>query len=103
MNRDADNIFTWKNFTQSSPEAQQEILTEMDLDNCLPDLPWKEQAKIFYGAPASIILKYLPVVAWEAQVKIWKDHLPVSARPQARPLLSHEAEVALKLYKHYCL
>lgn len=96
MNHDADNIFTWKNFQQSSTEVQAEILAEMDLDNCLPDLPYKEQAKVFIGASADIILKYLPLLSWDAQLLVWKNSLPTGARDEAWKLLHEEARSKLK-------
>jgi hypothetical protein len=91
-----DLYYSWANYKQSSPEAQEQILTEMDLDNSLPDLPWRQQAIIFNGAPTAIILKYLPELAWESQVYVWKNCLAVGARDEAWPLLKPEAQNKIK-------
>lgn len=92
-----DLYYSWANYKQSSPEAQEQILAEMDLDNSLPDMVWEEQGKTFKGAPKEVILKYLPKLADEAQVWVWRKALPVGARPEAMKLLSYEAKISLRL------
>ena len=97
MNHHEDNIFSWNNFKQSSPEAQKDILSELDLENSLPNLPYRDQANTFIGAPADIILKYRPLCSWDAQVLIWKKSLPTGSRAEAKKLLHDEAKLALRL------
>lgn len=91
------NPFFWENLHQHPPEVQEQILKE--LEDMMGDLTWEEQAGTFQGAPPEIILKFLPKLAWEAQARVYKKHLAVKAREQAKPLLSREAKIALKLRK----
>lgn len=101
MKHEDGNIYLWDNFSQHPEQVQEEMLKEFEL--LLPHLTIKEQSRYFQGAPVEVILKFYGSLAWQAQVVIWNNYLPVGMQEQARPLLSHEAEVALKLYKHYCL
>lgn len=93
----SDNIYFWDNFKTHPQGVQDELLAELEL--LLPNMTWKEQASTFQGAPAEVTLKYLKSLAWEAQVRIWKEFLPVSARPDAEKLLCREARIVLRLNK----
>lgn len=99
-----DLYFTWQNYRQLSPDAQKTILEGLDLENTLPEKPWREQATMFNNAPTDIILRYLPILVWEAQVYVWKNCLAVGARDKAFPLLKPEAKDKVRpRRKHLCL
>lgn len=87
--------YLWENFLQHPPQVQAEILAELEL--LLPKMTVKEQGETFCGCPAEITLKYLPQLADEAMVWVWKNALPVGARPEAMKLLSYEAKISLRL------
>jgi hypothetical protein len=89
-----DKTYLWENFTQHPPQIQETILRELEL--LLPHMTVKEQGETFLGAPREPMLKYLPELAYEAQVYIWKNCLPVGARDKAWPLLKPEARDKIK-------
>jgi hypothetical protein len=89
-----DKTYLWENFLQHPPQVQETILRELEL--LLPNMTVKEQAQTFQGAPVELTLKYLPELVWDAQVRIWKEYLPVGARDQAYRLLKPEAKAKVK-------
>lgn len=86
--------FFWKNLMQHPPEIQEQMLNEFA--KLLPEMTWKESADVFCGAPKEIILHHLPGLVHEAQVRVWREYLPVGARGEAEVLLSPEARARLK-------
>jgi hypothetical protein len=89
-----DKTYFWSNYAQHPPEVQEKVLEELEL--LLPNMTVREQAQTFQGAPVELTLKYLPELVWDAQVKIWKEYLPVGARDQAYRLLKPEAKAKVK-------
>jgi hypothetical protein len=90
----SDNLYFWDNWKQHPKGVQDELLVELEL--LLPNMTVREQAQTFQGAPVELTLKYLPELVWDAQVKIWKEYLPVEARDQAYRLLKPEAKAKVK-------
>lgn len=98
------NPYVWQVYESASDERKADILAEMNLSTTLHDLTWRGQCDTLEGAPVDVMLKYLPIVSWEAQVWMWRNALPVGARKQAIRLLSEEAKVRLRLKPKYrCL
>jgi hypothetical protein len=90
----SDKTYFWSNYAQHPPEVQEKVLEE--LEQLLPLMTVREQAQAFYGCPSDVVLRFLPQLAWDTQVKIWKECLPVGARDKAWPLLKPEARSKIK-------
>ena len=89
------NPFLWENYQQFPPDVQEQMLLEFAA--LLPELPWRQAADAFSGAPAEVILKHLKGLPTEAQVRIYRNYLPMKAYEEAKKLLTEEAKIALKL------
>lgn len=92
-----ETTLTWQNYLQMTPEAQEQILSGI-LDS-LPHLTARQQAAQFENAPGEVILYFMQFICLEAQIKVYRDYLPVGCRDAAKPLLSREAQIRLKLRK----
>jgi hypothetical protein len=95
-----ETILTWANYSQSSPDIQETLLT--GIVDSLPHLTWRQQAECFNGAPADVILYFLPMLTIKAQKKVYDEYLPVGSYEKAE--LSEETKIALKLRRRWqCL
>lgn len=92
------NFLGWSVYKASPPEMQEQFLEKMDLEKNLPLVTWPGQVGMLDGAPADILIKYLPMLYWRAQVEVWNKHLPVGSMTQeAIDTLKPEAKRYLKL------
>lgn len=90
-----ERIHIWANYRQSSPEFQAECLKAFDAE--LQDMPPNEFVGAFSGAPADVVMAYLPDCDPDIQVQLWKTALPVTSRAAARKHLKREAMEKLGL------
>lgn len=89
--------FGWSVYKGSPDNIREEFLRELDLDKNLPLVTWQGQVGMLDGAPADIILHYLPKVYWLAQVELYLKHLPVGRMKEAEPLLHDMAKRRLRI------
>ena len=99
-----NTFYTWGQYKAADDDTKKKILEELDLDKNLPLMTWKEQAELFKGCPPDVIALFIGKLCTEAQVKVYRDYLPVGARDKARPLLKYEARKKLGLVSKFkCL